>query len=86
MTILYLPKFAREFKKLDQKIKELAVKKEKLFRKNPFDPRLKTHRLHGELEGFLAFSIDRKHRIIFDFQDKDTVRLYRVGSHSIYDF
>lgn len=54
MEILYLPKFARQYKKLPSLVKEHAEKKEKIFRKNPFDPRLKTHKLTGPLEGFLA--------------------------------
>lgn len=84
MKILYLPKFARQYKKLPRTIKDLALKKEKIFRQNPFDSRLKTHKLHGELKGFLAFSIDHKYRIIFDFIDENTIRFYSVGDHDIY--
>lgn len=84
MKILYLPKFAREYKKLPAKIKDLTEKREKLFRQNPFDPRLKTHKLSGDLSGFWSFSIDYKYRIIFDFASDETVRFYSVGDHDIY--
>lgn len=43
MKILYLSKFAREYKKLPKEIQELSEKKEKFFRENPFDKKLKTH-------------------------------------------
>lgn len=84
MRILYLEKFRKEYKKLPEKIKEIAEKKEKFFRKNPFDLRLKAHKLHGELGEFWAFSINYQYRIIFDFADKNTVRFYSVGKHDIY--
>ena len=84
MKILYLQKFEREYRKLPPQIKDAAEEKEKIFRKNPFDSRLKTHKLHGELNEFWAFSINYQYRIIFDFADKNTVRFYTVGKHDIY--
>ncbi|MFA5831083.1 MAG: type II toxin-antitoxin system mRNA interferase toxin, RelE/StbE family [Candidatus Paceibacterota bacterium] len=85
MIIFYSPKFAREYKKLSDEVKSVAEAKEEIFRKYPFDPRLKTHKLTGEFEGFLSFSINYSYRIIFDFADKNTVRFYRIGTHDIYD-
>lgn len=84
MKIFYLPKFERQYKKLPTKIQDLAEEKEKLFRKNPFNPELKTHKLHGELKTFWAFSINYNYRIIFDFLGSETVRFYFVGRHDIY--
>ncbi len=85
MIILYLPKFAKHYKKLPDNIKSLAEEKEKIFRSNPFSPRLKTHKLQGKLNGFWAFSINHKYRIIFDFKDKNTIRFYLIGDHDIYE-
>jgi len=84
MEILYLPKFARQYKKLSLQVKERAERKEKMFRRNPFDPRLKTHKLMGSLEGFYAFSVDHLYRIIFDFANPQTARFYEIGDHDIY--
>ncbi|MBM3256605.1 MAG: type II toxin-antitoxin system mRNA interferase toxin, RelE/StbE family [Candidatus Moranbacteria bacterium] len=84
MKILYLPKFAKQYKKLPLQVKLQAEEKEKVFRNNPFDKSLKTHKLKGELVGFWSFSINYSYRIIFDFQDEKTVRFYYVGDHSIY--
>jgi len=85
MRIYYSNKFEREYKRLPNKIKNLAEEKEKLFRKNPFDPRLKTHRLKGKLKEFWSFSIDFYYRIIFEFVDKQIVWFHSVGTHEIYD-
>ena len=84
MRIFYSRKFAREYRKLPLRIKKIAERKEQIFRKDPFDPRLKTHKLKGSLKGFLSFSIDRKYRIIFEFINRNTVWFHSVGEHSIY--
>lgn len=85
MRIYYSSKFEREYKKLPRHIKDLAEEKEKIFRNNPFDSRLDTHKLGGRLKEFWAFSVDQKYRIIFEFAEKDTVWFHSVGDHSIYD-
>ena len=84
MQIYYSSKFAREYKKLPREIKKLAEVKELIFRKNPFDPKLDTHKLHGRFKEYWAFSIDDKHRIIFEFAKKDTIWFHSVGDHSMY--
>lgn len=85
MRIVYSSKFAREYRKLPDDIKDLAEKQELLFRKNPFDPKLKTHKLKGVLQEFLSFSIGYKYRIIFEFgKNKDVVYFHSVGDHDIY--
>ncbi|MBT9175584.1 MAG: hypothetical protein DDT22_01264 [candidate division WS2 bacterium] len=47
MRITVSPRFEKSYKSLPKRIKEKAKEQELLFRKNPFDPRLKTHRLTG---------------------------------------
>lgn len=65
MKIIYSSKFAREYKKLSNDIKDKAEIKEIIFKKNLFDDRLKTHKLNGKFEEFWSFSVDYKYRIIF---------------------
>ncbi|MFA6536575.1 MAG: hypothetical protein WC250_03120 [Candidatus Paceibacterota bacterium] len=55
-----------------------------MFRIDPFDVRLKTHKLHGDLSDFYAFRIDYRNRVIFAFVDKKIVEFYSVGDHDIY--
>ena len=85
MKIIYGSKFEREYKKLPWRIKDLAEEKEKIFRENLFDPRLKTHKLSGKLKDFWAFSVDYKYRIIFEIsKDKKTIYFHSVSDHDIY--
>jgi len=85
MRIYYSSKFEREYKRLPVKIKFPAEKKEKIFRQNPFDQRLKTHKLTGNLREFWSFSIDNSHRIIFEFADGKAIWFHSVGGHEIYN-
>ncbi|MFI5265693.1 MAG: type II toxin-antitoxin system YafQ family toxin [Candidatus Levyibacteriota bacterium] len=84
MKIVYSTKFAKEYRKLPLKVKLLAEKKEKIFRKNPHHSSLKTHRLTGRLKEYFAFSVNYQYRIIFEFKNKDEVWFHSVGTHSIY--
>lgn len=85
MRIIYSPKFAREYRKLPQDVKLLAEEKERVFREDPLDPRLKTHKLHGFLRDFWSFSIGYRYRIVFEFGDsRGVVYFYSVGNHDIY--
>ncbi|HUD09310.1 MAG TPA: type II toxin-antitoxin system mRNA interferase toxin, RelE/StbE family [Patescibacteria group bacterium] len=84
MKIIYSTKFAKEYKKLSLKVKKLAEKKEKIFRKDLFEPSLKTHKLTGKLKEYYSFSIDYQYRIIFEFAGKDVVWFHSVGTHEIY--
>ena len=85
MEIVYSSKFAREYKNLPRHAKEIAEEHEKLFRRNPFDSKLRTHKLKGKLSGFFSFSIGYQHRIIFEFaKNRKTVYFHSVGDHDIY--
>jgi mRNA-degrading endonuclease YafQ of YafQ-DinJ toxin-antitoxin module len=78
------PLFERHYRKLPKEIKERAKRKEKIFRKNPFDPRLKTHKLHGKEKECWAFWIDYKYRIKFIFLSDEEVLFLDIGPHDIY--
>ena len=84
MQIFYSPEFVRKYKKLPKPLKDLAKEREKIFRADPFDVSLKTHKLHGRFREFWAFSVDYNCRITFKFEENDSVRFYSVGGHSIY--
>ncbi|MDP3710804.1 MAG: type II toxin-antitoxin system mRNA interferase toxin, RelE/StbE family [bacterium] len=84
MKIYYSSKFEREYKKLPRNIKLLAEEKEIIFRKNPADPRLKTHKLHGHLKSYWSFGINNNYRVIFEFAEKGVVWFHSIGGHSVY--
>ena len=84
MDIIYTAEFMRQYKKLPRDVKIGAVKKETIFKKNPFDPRLKAHKLEGKLKNFWAFSISFSHRIVYEFGKGRIVYFHSIGTHDIY--
>lgn len=84
MTVRYTSTFAKHYKKLPAKIKQQARKREKIFRRNPANPMLKTHALTGKLKGYYSFSIIHQYRIMFIFEPDGSVTFIDLGTHSIY--
>jgi addiction module RelE/StbE family toxin len=80
--------FERKFndykKKLSKKERQKLKEKIEIFKKNPFDPKLKTHKLKGRLKDYWVFSISYSDRILFRFLKKGKVFFIDIGDHSIY--
>mgnify|MGYP001611951755 CR=1 FL=1 len=85
MQIIYSPKFLRQYRKLERDIRHHAEAKEHIFRGNPFDERLNTHKLHGRLSDLWAFSVTTKFRIAFEFGKNQSVTFHTIGDHDIYE-
>ncbi|OGF70175.1 hypothetical protein A3H65_02370 [Candidatus Giovannonibacteria bacterium RIFCSPLOWO2_02_FULL_45_14] len=83
MKIFYHPRFKESYRKLTPDIQKKAEGREKIFRQNPFDPRLDTHKLHGKLKKQWSFSIDKRNRILFEFDESDVIFL-DIGDHDLY--
>lgn len=81
-TVTY---FDRCYKKLPQKIKEKAKEREQIFREDVFDPRLRTHKLHGKNKDSWVFWIDHAYRIKFIFLAEEEILFLDVGTHDIYN-
>ena len=83
-TILYHPKFVKEFKKLDRSIQQKAVEVEKRFRTNPLHPSLRLHQLKGRLSGLWSVSVTINVRIIFERMEYGDIVFISIGQHDIY--
>ena|SRR3989338_2738152 len=86
--IVYDAYFDRKFKKylsiLDSIHHDEVISILEIFRNNPFDKKLSTHKLNGALRDYWAFSLDRRHRIIFRLLKNSEVFFVDVGGHEIY--
>lgn len=82
--IRYSSKFERSYKKLPLAEKIFAEEKEKIFRQNAFDRKLKAHKLKGDLKHLWSFTITYSYRVVFKFVKKDIVLFYDIGDHRIY--
>jgi len=88
INFLWDSKFKRNYKKLiksNPEYKFLIKDKFAVFSENPFDTKLKTHKLKGKLKEYHSFSITPDIRIIFRFENDSEVLLVDIGSHdSVY--
>lgn len=85
MNIVYTSSFLRQFKKLHYALQDEAKQKISLFRENPSEQSLKSHKLKGHLKGYCSFSVNYKYRIIYEYDSKTTVALLSIGDHDIYN-
>jgi len=83
-SIEYSSKFLKSLSKLPNGIIKKAEEKEKIFKENPFDPRLRTHKLKGKEKETRAFWINYVYRIKFIFLSDKEVLFIDVGTHEIY--
>jgi mRNA-degrading endonuclease YafQ of YafQ-DinJ toxin-antitoxin module len=77
-------KFERQYKKLPEAVRRAARDKEIIFRQNPFDARIATHKLHGIEKEAWSFSVTHSHRIKFVFLTSHSVLFLEIGAHDIY--
>jgi addiction module RelE/StbE family toxin len=82
--------FSTSFKKaLEKRAKSTEMKAEfwirvELFIKDPFDPKLRTHKLSGKLRNLWSFTIENDVRVVFFFTDDKPKKAVFVdlGSHN----
>jgi len=84
MEIFVTSGFRRKFKKFSPEIKRRAKEKEKIFRNNPFDSRLETHKLRGKYASFWAFSVTNTYRAMFRFLGEKKAVFVDIDTHNIY--
>ena len=84
MIIRLTSKFRKAYKKMPKMVKVKAGDREKIFRTNPFDARLDTHKLHGKYKEYWAFTVLGQYRIMLAFSGKEFVDFINIGTHDIY--
>jgi len=82
MKLKYSKKFRKELRKLSSK-KQLKVKQViEIFKKNPRDPRLRNHKLHGKIKDRRSISVDSDLRIVFREENNYLLVLFlQIGNH-----
>lgn len=56
-------------------------KRVEIFKADPHDVRLRTHKLSGELQEFWSFSIEYDVRVVFQFAAQNRTVFLDIGSH-----
>lgn len=82
--IHYSSQFIKEFKRLPESIRQIAVVKENIFRQNPLHPSLRLHALKGSLAGMWSISFANGYRIIFTRKENGDILFGSIGTHNVY--
>lgn len=85
-SIYYSTDFVRQFRLMPGAVQKLAVRKEKLFKNNPFHPSLRFHALQGKLQGLFSISVTINYRIIFKIKPGGDVIFISIGRHDVYRY
>jgi plasmid maintenance system killer protein len=81
LEILYAPNFVRMYKGLHVGLKTEVREKIDLFRYKKNHILLKVHKLKGSLKNTYSFSVNYQIRVVFEYEDKNTVNLLYIGDH-----
>ena len=82
--VAFSASFQRAFKKRIAGRKDLEQKfwrRVEIFTANPHDPRLRTHKLSGELREQWSFTIEYDVRVVFSFLPNSRAVFEDIGSH-----
>jgi len=84
IEIAFEPSFKKMFKKRIKLRADTEAKFWKmleLFMANPFDERLRTHKLSGKLSALWSFRVEYDVRVIFYFVEENTAVFVDIGKH-----
>ncbi len=84
MEIAFSSSFRRAFRKRikgQRRLERRFWRTTEIFTQNPFDERLKTHKLSGKLKELWSFSIEYDVRVIFYFVEEKKAVFLDIGRH-----
>jgi addiction module RelE/StbE family toxin len=82
IKIEYSKKFAKQFAKLNPKIREQFKQRQRLWLSDPYNPQLHFHMLSGEYAGLYSINITGDIRALYEKIDDTYVIFGFIGTHS----
>lgn len=82
MTIQYLPRFKKQYRKLPKKYQLQFDERLRLFLTDPTDPRLRVHPLKGDYAGYWSLNVSGDIRALYLLHGEDLIIFALIGSHS----
>ncbi len=82
MNVVTSREFNKQFSNQTKKIKSRFNERVNLFFEDMRHSSLNIHKLSGKYEGLWSFNVTGDIRVIFDLNQKDTVILVAIGTHS----
>lgn len=84
MEVAFSSSFRRAFKKLVKgkpSLEDVFWAKVEIFVRDPYDGRLRTHKLSGKLHELWSFSVTYDVRVVLSFVEDDRAIFEDIGNH-----
>jgi toxin HigB-1 len=81
MEVIITKEFTKYYNKLPRDIQRKAEKQTELFKNDIFYTSLHTEKLEPRAKELWSFRVDKKYRIFFRFNRKNSVRFLVIGPH-----
>ena len=82
MTIQYMPKFKKHYKKLPNKFQQQFDERLQLFLLDPTNPKLRVHPLKGNFAGYWSMDISGDIRALYIKRGEELIIFGLIGTHS----
>jgi addiction module RelE/StbE family toxin len=82
MTIQYLPKFKKQYKKLPLKLQLQFDDRLQLFLADPTAPQLRVHPLRGNYAGYWSMNVSGDLRALYIKRGDEIIIFALIGTHS----
>ncbi len=82
MTIRYLPKFKKQYKKLPAKLQRQFDERLRIFINDPTHPQLRVHPLKGKYAGYWSMNISGDLRALYLINGDEIIIFALIGTHS----
>jgi addiction module RelE/StbE family toxin len=82
MTIQYLPKFKKQYKKLPKRFRDQFDERLVLFLTDPTNPKLRVHPLKGSYAGYWSMNVNGDIRALYIIKDETLIIFALIGTRS----
>ena len=82
MTIQYMPKFKKQYKKLPKKFQLQFDERVHLFELDPINPKLRIHPLKGKFAGYWSMDVSGDLRALYINRGEELIIFGIIGTHS----
>ncbi len=82
MTIQYMPKFKKQYKKLPKKFQLQFDERVHLFALDPINPKLRVHPLKGKFAGYWSMDVSGDLRALYIKRGEELIIFGLIGTHS----
>lgn len=83
MIVRFSAKFKKQYKKLPIKLQKQTKQRIEIWKQDPSNPKLRLHKLKGELSHLYSINVTGDVRAIYEIIDNEVYLYQMIGTHSL---